>query len=160
LRSSRDPDHVNLFFFLPKKLYRAALITVEEFILKRSSTTHVWPWARARRLKKYFVICVFCHCNVSYFEYCTESVLNRHKSHLIYFKNRTKIFRPSNLRFLDWRIPSNLMIYNFFRTWVYFHDLGMCEYFTPLNCYLLWHLRLTVAERDTKFGKGRLTFCR
>ena len=34
---------------------------------------------------------VFCHCNVSYFEYCTESVLNRHKSHLIYFKNCTKI---------------------------------------------------------------------
>ena len=44
---------------------------------------------------------VFCHCNVSYFEYCTESVLNRHQSHLIYFKNRTKIFRSSKLRFLD-----------------------------------------------------------
>ena len=44
---------------------------------------------------------IFYHCNVSYFEYCTESVLNRHKSHLIYFKNRTKIFRSSNLTFLD-----------------------------------------------------------
>ena len=44
---------------------------------------------------------VFYHCNVLYFEYCTESVLNCHKSHLIYFKNRTKIFRSSNLRFLD-----------------------------------------------------------
>jgi hypothetical protein len=44
---------------------------------------------------------VFYHCNVLYFEYCTESVLYRHKFHLIYFKNRTKIFRSSNLRFLD-----------------------------------------------------------
>ena len=55
----------------------------------------------------------FCNCNVSYFEYCTKSVLNRHKSHLIYFKHRTKIFRRSNLRFLDWRIPSKFMTYNF-----------------------------------------------
>ena len=70
---------------------------------------------------------VFYHCNVLYFEYCTESVLNRHKSHLIYFKNRTKIFRSPNRRFLDQRIPSNFMIYNFSATWVYFYDLGMCE---------------------------------
>ena len=52
---------------------------------------------------------VFYHCNVSYFEYCTESVLNRHKSHLIYFKNRTKIFRSSNLR--PFRLKNSVKVY-------------------------------------------------
>ena len=42
---------------------------------------------------------VFYHCNVLYFEYCTESVLNRHKSHRIYFKNRTKILDHQILDF-------------------------------------------------------------
>jgi hypothetical protein len=42
---------------------------------------------------------VFYHCNVSFFEYCTESVLNRHKSHLIYIKNRTKIIKSYIFRF-------------------------------------------------------------
>ena len=53
---------------------------------------------------------IFYHCSVSYFEYCTESVLNRHISHLIYFKNRTKIFRSSNLTFLD--LENSVKVYD------------------------------------------------
>jgi hypothetical protein len=43
-----------------------------------------------------WTLVVFYHCNILYFEYWTESVLNRHKSHLIYFKNHTKILRLKN----------------------------------------------------------------